>query len=179
MEREPGPQTEQLVVTGIQPGNSQGYQSLLVGLDNTGTVMLKPFGSLQVTNAQGKTVQKFSLSLGAFLPQTSIHYVVYIKGQALSAGTYQAALTLTYGQNHILQYIGSFTITQQQLQKTFGPLPGLKAPSSIFDASSIPLWEIILIAVLGVLVIGSASGLFFWRLALRSVERGSRKRSNR
>ena len=81
--------------------------------------MLKPYGSLQVADSQGQIVKKISLKLDTFLPQTSITYPVNITGQALGAGDYQAALTLTYGNRKVLQYNTNFTVTQQQLSQVF------------------------------------------------------------
>src|SRR6266849_8422790 len=87
----PGTAVEQMAGTGVQAGGQNGYQQLLLGLSNTGTVMLKPYGALQVSNAQGQVVKKVSLKLDTFLPQTAINYPVPITGQALGAGDYQAA----------------------------------------------------------------------------------------
>ncbi len=69
-----GTQVEQLATTGLQVSNTSGYQSLLLGLHNTGNTMLKPSGNLQVTNAQGQVVQKLSLTMQTILPQASIAY---------------------------------------------------------------------------------------------------------
>jgi len=44
----PGATIEQLEATGIQLGGANGYQTLLIGLHNSGTTMLKPFGTLQI-----------------------------------------------------------------------------------------------------------------------------------
>jgi len=115
----PGAPVEQLSASSIQAGGDNGYQRLLVGLSNSGNMMLKPYGSLQVSNAQGAVVKNISLKLDTFLPQTSITYPVNITGQALGAGDYQAALTLTYGDGKVLHYNTSFTITQQQLSQVF------------------------------------------------------------
>ncbi len=115
----PGTLVEQLSATSIQSGGDNGYQRILVGLSNNSNVMLKPFGSLQVTNSQGQVVKKVSLKLDTFLPQTSITYPVNITGQALGAGDYQAALTLTYGDGKVLHYSTTFSITQQQLSQVF------------------------------------------------------------
>jgi hypothetical protein len=82
----PGPQVEQLAATGIQPGGANNYQTLLVGLRNTGTTMLKPSGEMQVTDSQGQLVQNLPMKFATFLPQTEINYPVYGKGHARVAG---------------------------------------------------------------------------------------------
>src|SRR6266704_1801639 len=98
----PGIPVEQMAASGVQAGGQNGYQQLLVGLSNTGTVMLKPSGSLQVSDAQGQVLKNIALKLDTFLPQTSIKYPVTITGQGLGPGNYQAALTLMYGQGAAL-----------------------------------------------------------------------------
>lgn len=164
----PGPQTEQLVATGIQAGGQNGYQQLLVGLSNTGTLMINGYGSLQVRDANGTQLRNLNVNFGTFLPQTNITYPASVQGKALGIGTYQAMLTLHYGRNNalnnVLYYQTTFTITQDQLKQTFPNIP-LQAPSPI--NSFLPLWAIILIGVLAVLVIAGGSGLIFWRLGRR------------
>ncbi|HLX58516.1 MAG TPA: DUF916 domain-containing protein [Ktedonobacteraceae bacterium] len=166
----PGPQSEALAAAGIQPSSGPGYQYLLVALSNTGNLMLKPRGSLQVTDDQGDPPRNLTINLDTFLPQTSINYPVYIQTEALAVGTYQAALALNYGHNHVLRYTTTFTITAQQLQKIVSA--PLKVPPLV--PSYLPLWLMILLAALALLVIAGISGLFTWRLAARSA-RGARK----
>jgi hypothetical protein len=144
----PGTSVEQLVGTGVQAGGDNGYQQLLLGLSNTGTVMLKPSGSLQVANAQGQVVKNVSLKLDTFLPQTAIDYPVAITGQALGPGDYQARLTLTYGHGHSLHYTARFTITQQQITQTFGSTASkTQLPPGFGDGpSGLSLWQMVLVA---------------------------------
>jgi hypothetical protein len=173
----PGSQTEQLVATGIQAAGGSGHQQLLVGLKNTGNVMIKAFGSLQVSDAQGHLLQNLTMHVETFLPRTSIYYPASVQNKAIGDGTYQGVLTLTYGRNsvfdHILHYATTFTITQQQVKQVFPNRP-LQAPP--LATSFLPLWAIILITVLAILVVSGASGLLFWRLGMRAA-RGSRRRS--
>jgi len=143
----PGTPIEQLAGTGVQAGGEHSYQELLLGLSNTGTVMLKPEGTLQVTDAQGQVVKNMSLKLDTFLPQTAINYPVSITGKALGVGDYQAALTLKYGNNQVLHYTTKFTVTQQQLTQVFGTTSSkTQAPSGIGDTGGMQLWQIVLAA---------------------------------
>jgi WxL Interacting Protein, peptidoglycan binding domain/WxL Interacting Protein, host binding domain len=143
----PGPAIEQLAGTGVQAGGEHSYQELLVGLSNTGTVMLKPEGTLQVTDAQGQVVKNMSLKLDTFLPQTAINYPVAITGKALNVGDYQATLTLTYGNGQVLHYSTKFTVTQQQLTQVFGTTSSkTQAPSGIGGTGGMQLWQIVLAA---------------------------------
>lgn len=140
----PGTPVEQLRATTIQIGEQSGYQTVMVGLRNTGSVILQPSGSLEVVDAGGHVVQDFPLKLGSFLPQTSITYPFYVK-QSLSAGVYQAVLTLTYGHGHTLNSTQAFTVSQAQVKPPFNPsaLAQPTASSNIF--SSMPLWQLLLV----------------------------------
>ncbi len=167
----PGTPIEQLVATGIQSGGNNSHQSLLIGLDNTGNTMLKSYGNMQVTDAHGQVMQKWSLKLDTFLPHTAITYAVYVQNKALGAGNYQAALTLLYGHGHSVHYASVFTITEQQIKQVFTSPPSPQAP--LFGGSfleGLPLWQMILG---GLLVL---SGIFFWGQRLCHVVFVSRRR---
>src|SRR6266568_5293814 len=143
----PGTSIEQLAGTGVHAGGDHSYQQLLLGLSNTGTVMLKPSGTLQVANAQGQVLKTIPLKLDTFLPQTAINYPVAITGQALGAGDYQAVLTLTYGNGQVLHYTTKFTVTPQQLTQVFGSTSSkTQAPPGLGGAGGMQLWQIVLVA---------------------------------
>ena len=172
----PGTPIEQLAGTGIQAGGEHSYQELLLGLSNTGTVMLKPEGTLQVTDAQGQVVKNMSLKLDTFLPQTTINYPVAITGKALGVGDYQATLTLKYGNNQVLHYTSKFTVTQQQLTQVFGTTSSkTQAPSGIGDAGGMQLWQIVLVAGGALALLWVAGSTLYKRIM---VSRAKTKRAN-
>ena len=158
----PGPTIEQLSTSGIQAGGANGYQSLLVKLSNTGNDMLKPVGSLKVSDAQRHLLQTTVMKLDTFLPGTSINYPVNVQKKVLIPGKYQATLKLNYGKGRVLNYTTNFTITRQQVaqvfQATSTPLqalgPGSGSGSNVL--STMPLW---LLALIGLTLL---SGAFFW-----------------
>jgi len=161
----PGTPVEQLVSTGVQGGGEHGYQQLLLGLSNAGTVMLKPYGTLQVADTHGQVLKTISLKLDTFLPQTAINYPVAITGQALAADDYQATLTLMYGHGQILHSTTRFTITKQQLVQTFGTNNGkTQAPPGLFgqDSSGLPAW-VLLVAGGGLALLLLVSGNILYR----------------
>ena len=164
----PGTAVEQLVGTGVQAGGQNGYQQLLLGLNNTGTVMLKPSGTLQVANAQGQVLKTISLKLDTFLPQTAINYPVAITGQALGPSDYQATLTLTYGHGQTLHYSTRFTITQQQLTQTFGSTASkTQAPPGFSDGSSgLSIWQIVLMIGGGLALLWVVGNTLYTRLVV-------------
>ncbi|HKV57108.1 MAG TPA: DUF916 domain-containing protein [Ktedonobacteraceae bacterium] len=156
----PGTPVEQLVATNIQSGGDNGYQRILIGLGNSGNMMLKPSGSLQISNAQGQIVKNITLKLDTFLPQTSITYPVNITGQALGAGDYQATLTLTYGDGKVLHYNTGFTITQQQLAQVFTSNKTQVSPG-LFNGSLSGLSPLILTGA-GLVLLLIVGSLLYW-----------------
>jgi hypothetical protein len=146
----PGPRIEQLVAKGIQIGGYNSAQTVNINLQNTGNAIVKPSGTLQVTDTNGTVLQKFTITMDMFLPQTSINYSTYVQGKALGVGYYLASVQLNYGNGQFLNYATNFAITQQQLQRTFGTPPGLQTPWGII---SLPLWAIILIILVALIVL--------------------------
>ncbi len=106
----PGAPIEKLVATGIH-SSTDIYQRLLVDLSNTGNMMVKSAGHLQVFDNNGHRLQNQVVQLDTFLPQTSISDPIFIQRHALAIGKYKASLTLTYGHKRQLNYTTMFTIT--------------------------------------------------------------------
>lgn len=174
----PGIPVEQVVGTGVQAGGQDGYQQLLLGLSNTGTVMLKPSGTMQVDNAQGKVLKNFSLKLDTFLPQTAINYPIIVTGQGLAAGNYQATLNLTYGHGQVLHYTTQFSITQQQLTQVFGTTNSKTQLPLGFGSqgfAGLPLWQLLLVAGAALVLLWVIGNAVYKRLA---VSRNKAKQAN-
>ncbi len=159
----PGPVIEQLSASGIQAGGANGYQSLLVGLSNTGNDMLKPSGSLQVFDAQGQLLQTASLKLDTFLPDTSINYPVNVQKKALGPGDYKAILNLTYGHGQGIHYTTKFTITSQQVTQVFPPTGPLQAPGLL---NTVPSWQTLLLILFVVVTTLYCGRKLYRRLAV-------------
>lgn len=125
----PGPSVDKVTVSGVQPSGTPGDQTIIFGLRNDGTTMLKPIGRLQITNDAGVTVQNLPLTLDTFVPQTAIEYPVHIQNTALDVGNYEASLMLTYGETRQeTRYTGHFAITSPQLAQVFQPAVATTAP---------------------------------------------------
>lgn len=154
----PGAISEQLTASGVQAGGANGYQSLLLGLSNTGTQMLKPSGNLQIADNQGHVFKTITLNLDTFLPQTTISYPVPVTGQALTAGDYVATLTLAYGHGQTLHYTTKFTITQQQIAQVFNAVK-TQAPPGVFGVGGLSPWVVMGGGLILLLILG---GLLYW-----------------
>jgi len=133
----PGPQSQRLDATGIQAGGAHNYQALFVSLHNMGTQMMKPSGTLQVTDMAGHQLKQVKLTLDTLLPQTTIDYPVYLDGQALGPGHYKALLSLTYGDlQQTLQRTFDFKITAADLTQVFGNRSPNTPPAAAAEGSN-------------------------------------------
>ena len=162
----PGPLVERITVSGVTPGGEQGHQTLLLGLRNDGTEMVKPEGLLTVTDAQAQEVQRRPLKLDTFVPRTAIQYPVFVERQALAAGQYRVRLELNYGKSGRTVYETEVTITAAQVAQVFqgrAPLAPPAAPAQTPPASESPAVavaplalgaaSIVLLVLLGAVVI--------------------------
>lgn len=137
----PGDRVDGLQVSRVTAGRQDGYQTLVLGLNNTGTSLLKPVGELTVHNAQGKLLYHAPLKLDTFLPATSIAYPVYLTGPALDPGLYTVRLALEYGApQQTLVYTTKLTVTAHQAAQVSGshttgprtdPLAGLLGSNTL------------------------------------------------
>ena len=132
----PGPVVEQVAVTGVSAGGDRGYQTLSVGLRNEGTMMVKPAGTLRVTDSTGNEVQNRPLSLDTFLPQTTIAYPVLVADRALAAGDYRAVIALRYGSAGKTETTIPFTVTQAQVTQAFQAPAPLAPPVASASATT-------------------------------------------
>ncbi len=155
----PGTLVEKVVATGISSDGASIYQRLLIGLHNSGNMMVKPSGSLQIFDLKGHRLQNQPLRLNTFLPHTSINDHIYIQHKALPIGQYKALLTLTYGHQQQLFYTTMFTIKSQK--KTFtgavSEYVSLGDDKNLFELFS--PWQIAVGVGILLLLIG---GLFSW-----------------
>ena len=142
----PGPAIERLVATRINPGGDDGYQTLLVQLTNSGSTLLRPSGTLAVTDASGRRLQHIPLKLDTLLPLTTIDYPIFMEGTALGEGSYVADLVLQYGGGHQLDYSSRFVISPREVAQVFAgrerlaPPPGLVTTAVPMPGPS-TLWQ--------------------------------------
>ncbi|HEX5501164.1 MAG TPA: DUF916 domain-containing protein [Thermomicrobiales bacterium] len=156
----PGVPVERVDVIGVRAGGAGGYQTLLLGLRNSGTMMLKPTGTLTVSDAAGQPIQTVPLALDTFLPRTAIDYPVALR-RALGAGDYHVAVALTYGDGQTTTAERALTVTAAQVAQVFPPAAPLAPPPGVAPAP-IPPWApfagglgVVLLA-LGLLLGGTA-----------------------
>jgi len=133
----PGPTIEQMTVGGVSVSGPEGTQVIWLDLRNDGNTMVKPVGTLIVTDATGAKVQDLPLKLDTFVPHTAIPYPVAVQKRALGAGRYHAKVELTYGTSGVTSYEGDFSITAAQVAQVFpSAAPALAPPPVAADGAS-------------------------------------------
>lgn len=96
----PARPVERMAVNACRAGGPHGFQTLFIGMGNTGNQFVKGTGSMTVSNGAGRAVKHQTFTLDTFLPGTSINYPVVLSGKPLSAGHYHAVVSLAYGNGH-------------------------------------------------------------------------------
>jgi hypothetical protein len=153
----PGPERPRMTLTGIKPGNQPGHQSLLLGIGNTGNVLVKGTGSLKVVNHSGHRVQMQSFNLDTFVPESHIDFPVYIRGKALAPGRYLGTVSINY-RGRSLTRTFPFTITAGQVDQVFGSPAAQGTP---IGSSSSDKTLLYIFGAVALLSLGAA--FYFWR----------------
>jgi hypothetical protein len=153
----PGPERPKMALSGIEAGNQPGHQSILLGIGNTGNVLVKGAGSVKVATRSGRQVLKQSFNLDTFVPQTHIDFPVYVEGKALRTGRYRGTVTVNY-EGRSLTRSFPFTISKEDTRQVFGTnAANLASASSGGGGDSTAL---VILAVVAAASIGAAA--FFY-----------------
>lgn len=153
----PGAERVQMTLTGIKAGNQPGHQSVLLGIGNTGNVLVKGSGTLKIVGKSGQVAQRSSFDLDTFVPGTKIDFPVYVQGKALNPGDYRGTVSIAY-RGHRLTRTFPFTITTAQAAQVFGAEAAQQTP---IESSSND--DTILYALLAVSVLSLGAAFYFWR----------------
>jgi hypothetical protein len=171
----PGPQTEALAVSGVGNDQASQFQRLLIGLRNTGNMLLQPSGSLKIFDLTGNLLQDIPLKLDTILPQDAIDYPVYILHRALPLGEYRADLSLTYGHDHALMYATFFAISPSP--STEGGFPDLITARPAQFLSQLALWQYVGGGLILLLLVSIVSCWLFSRYrTVKRVKQQARQR---
>jgi hypothetical protein len=155
----PGPERPRMAISGIKPGDQPGHQSLLLGIGNTGNVLVKGTGSLKVVDHAGRQVQSQTFNLDTFVPESEIEFPVYIQGKALRPGRYRGTVAIEYS-GRSLTHTFPFTITSGQVKQVFGATTSQSLPVVSSSSSSN---DTLLFIVGGVALLSLGTAFYFWR----------------
>lgn len=158
----PGTKAEKLTTGGISYDQASEYRRLLIALENSGTQLLYPAGSLQVFDGQQDLLQNLKIQMSTFLPRTAIAYPVNIQQTPLLPGhSYAIKLALKYGHNRHLTYDTTLLVPipdKGPLEKFFQhPGSPIANPAGNFFSQITPLDCAITLGLLFLIL----SGLFF------------------
>lgn len=130
---------QRMTIAGCRAGGPHNYQTLFIGMGNTGNQFVKGTGSVAVANATGRVLKRQSFAVDTFLPGTAISYPVVLAGRPLRAGHYRAVVSLAYGKGHRLARRLQCTISSRSIVQVFGaanaaqitPPGGSSGPSTL------------------------------------------------
>lgn len=130
----PGPPVVSFGIGRVSTGGQRGFQQVIVHLASKGTTLVKPTGTVSVSDASGKLVETLPFTMDTFLPQTSIDYPVLLK-KALAAGDYRARVTLDVnGQTFSAK--PAFSVSKQAVAQVFTSASPTQAPPPVASSSS-------------------------------------------
>ena len=163
----PGPFVERLNASRVWYDEKSTHQRFLLALENTGTQLLHPEGSLQLRTAEGKLLQTVPMALHTFIPQTSISYPIDIHHKALVAGKrYTVQLQLSYEHHHRLSYTSTFLVPLPSEEPFINQIQDLVSSPPEHLLSTLTPWHYVLGLILLVLMV---SPLLFWGRKCRSI----------
>jgi hypothetical protein len=172
----PGAAQPGMSITGVNASGRPGYQTVAIGLANTGNTLLKGHGHLTVVAANGRQALSRSFNLDTFVPHTHVAFPVYVSGKRLAPGRYAASVAITYGDHQTQARTFRFAITGKQVRQTYGTTAPATMTSPIAPAGpGIPVWVLILggLALVGASIGGSA---WYFRNPRDAVASGGTKR---
>jgi hypothetical protein len=108
-----------LNVSHVKAGGQAGNQAILLGLVNTGGLLLKPRGRVSVKDSHGRRVKARALSLDTLIPSTKIDYPVYFPGKPLRPAKYKVTIDLAYSGKK-LHVTKTLDISKKNVTQVFG-----------------------------------------------------------
>ncbi len=140
----PGPPHIAFKIGAVKTGGQRGFQELVTHIENNGNVMVKPTGTVTVSDSKGVKLQTLTFRMDTFLPQTAIDYPLLLK-KALPPGDYTAAVSLVApgasgatGQTVTAQ--PGFSVSKADVKQVFtSAAPQAPPPGSSGSSSKQPL----------------------------------------
>lgn len=154
----PGKPLEDLRLTTVKAGHAEGFQSILIGIGNTGNQLVKGTGTIVLSGADGEKLKRGHFKVDTFVPRTSIEYPFAVPGQALPAGRYHAEVTVRYGHGRVARLSKGFEISDKRMEQVFGS--DSRPPAATGSSDHLPLLLGILAALL---LLGALAGWVVWR----------------
>jgi Bacterial protein of unknown function (DUF916) len=138
-----GASVERVEVTSIKQQASDP-NAVELGVENTGTVLVKPTVRLQLLDDSNQVVRDVSFKMGQMLPQAKVGVPVVLGGDPLDAGVYQAVVTLTYGQD-LQQSVSRLKLTVGPAPITL-PVPQIKLAAPDLQPMPVALTGVLVLA---------------------------------
>lgn len=139
----PGPHVVAFAIGGVTTGGERGFQQVIVHFANAGNVLLKPKGTVTISDSHGARVESLPFAMDTFLPKTAIDYPILLR-KALAAGDYSAAIRLN-ASRRTFSSKATFNVSNQNVKQVFTSASPTQAPpvASTAGSSSSPPWALI------------------------------------
>ncbi len=105
----PGKQVPSLTISSVSLLEQPTGRSIGIAMKNDGGLLLKPSGSLTLTNSGGKEVLEEKIKMDTFVTGTETTYPVAVP-QAVPPGKYNVEVKLSYAQGKAANYKGGIEI---------------------------------------------------------------------
>lgn len=105
----PGEQVPSLSISSVSLLEQPTGRYIGIAMKNDGGLLLKPSGSLTLTNSEGKEVLEEKIQMDTFVTGTETTYAVAMS-QAVGPGKYSVEVNLTYAQGKAATYKGGIEI---------------------------------------------------------------------
>lgn len=156
----PGPTVVSFALGAVTTGGQRGFQQVIVHIENTGTVLSKPTGTVTIFGSGSKVIERLAFAMDTFLPHTAIDYPVLLK-KALSPGDYRAQIRLVApgaGGAGVKTVTAnrSFSVSKQDVTQVFtSTTPTQQAPGSSSSGGGSTSWPLLAAAAAALLVLVS------------------------
>jgi hypothetical protein len=168
----PGKQAIAVKVGAVKTGGQRGFQQVITHMENDGSVLVKPLGTISILDSAGRKLQALKFTMDTFLPDTAIEYPVLLE-KALAPGSYQAIVHITVPgvpgvKGTSVNVTRPLSVSKQDVQQVFtSAAPTQTAPETTAAAetsSSTRSWPLIgLIAGVVLLLLAT----LLWRILRR------------
>src|SRR3954447_8220701 len=75
----PGKQAIAVKVGAVKTGGQRGFQQVITHMENDGSVLVKPLGTISILDSAGRKLQALKFTMDTFLPDTAIEYPVLLE----------------------------------------------------------------------------------------------------
>jgi hypothetical protein len=173
----PGPPIIAFKIGAATTGGQRGFQQVIVHFANDGNQLMKPAGTVVISDSKGTIIETLPFKMETFLPQTAIDYPLLLT-KALLPGDYHASVKLVVpatagvaGETVVAS--PSFSVSKQDVTQVFTSSQPTQVPTS---AAAAPTSARVSTTLTWALIAAGACGVLLLALLVFQLIRGRRAR---